>query len=169
MQRPLDIKDDDVGEFLSKADNEIDINVRGPMHLTLHFLAHLKTKPNALAVNVSSVLGFVPFAVVNPDYCGTKAWLHLWSMNLRKQLEGTNVGVVEVAPPMVVTDLHREREDPDDNKKEKAPQTLEVGEFVEEVVGKWKKGDQMISAGPGVKIVETWEEGMGKMYSKMLG
>lgn len=58
-------------------------------------------------------------------------------MNLRTQLAqaglGERIRVVEIAPPTVATDLHREREDPDDNKKERNPDALSVEEFVEEV------------------------------------
>ncbi|PVI04506.1 hypothetical protein DM02DRAFT_725835 [Periconia macrospinosa] len=57
-------------------------------------------------------------------------------MNLRKQLEGTDVKIIELTPPVVVTHLHQEREDPDDNKKEKIPQKLTVDEFVDEVTKK---------------------------------
>lgn len=167
VQRPIDVIKNDPSDFLQKADQEIDINIRGPMHLILQLMKHFQSKPNALVVNVSSVLGFIPFATVNPVYCATKSWQHFWSMSLRKQLEETNVKVVEIAPPMVATDLHRERENPDDNKKENAPQTLEVDEFVDEVVQKWKKGDTMISAGPGNEIVGLWQESMEPLYKKM--
>jgi short-subunit dehydrogenase involved in D-alanine esterification of teichoic acids len=61
VQRPLDVNKMSASEFGEKADQEIDINIRGPMHLTLHLLPHLKTKPNPLIVNISSILGFVPF------------------------------------------------------------------------------------------------------------
>ena len=167
VQRPIDVNKHDASEFLQKADQEIDINIRGPMHLILQLMKHFKSKPNALVVNVSSVLGFVPFATMNPVYCATKSWQHFWSMSLRKQLEETNVKVVEIAPPMVATDLHRERENPDDNKKENAPQTMEVDEFVDEVVHKWKKGETMIAAGPGNKIVGIWKESMEPLFEKM--
>jgi len=119
VQRPLEIGKLSALDFASKADNEIDINIRGPMHLTLHLLEHFKSRSHALVVNISSVLGFVPFSVINPVYNGTKAWMHFWSMALRKQLSESSVKVLEIAPPTVATDLHREREDPDDNKKEK--------------------------------------------------
>ncbi|KAF2636813.1 short-chain dehydrogenase [Massarina eburnea CBS 473.64] len=171
VQRPLDVNADEARDFLKKADQEIDINVRGPMHLILELLKHFETKPNALIVNVSSVLGFVPFSVINPVYCATKSWLHFWSMSLREQLMDSkkgNVKVVEIAPPTVATDLHRERADPDDNKKDKNEQSLSVDEFVHEVLEKWKRGEELISAGPGNKIVGTWEEGMGEIYEKMV-
>ena len=79
VQRPLDIYDLD----LRKADQEIDINIRGPMHLSIGFLEHFKSKKAATIINVSSVLGFIPISIVNPVYNGTKAWLHFWTMNLR--------------------------------------------------------------------------------------
>jgi short-subunit dehydrogenase involved in D-alanine esterification of teichoic acids len=164
VQRPLDVNDMDPSEFGSKADQEININIRGPMHLALNLLAHFKSKPNALIVNVSSVLGFVPFSIVNPVYNGTKAWLHFWSMNLRAQLKDTNIKVIEIAPPTVSTDLHRERADPNDNKA-----ALSVEEFTEETIGKWKKGHEMIAAGPANRIVDTWEESMGPIFSEMTG
>jgi short-subunit dehydrogenase involved in D-alanine esterification of teichoic acids len=167
VQRPLDVNKDDPADFASKADQEIDINIRGPMHLALHLLPHLKPKDHPLIVNISSVLGFVPFSIINPVYNGTKAWLHFWSMALRTQLKDSNVKVVEIAPPTVATDLHREREDPDDNKKSKNAKALSVEEFVEEVREKWRAGEECIGAGMAGEIVKTWDEGMGEVFRKM--
>lgn len=164
VQRPLKITED--SDFLKKADQEIDINVRGPMHLASGLLPHFQTKPSALIINVSSVLGFVPFSIINPVYNGTKAWLHFWSMNLRTQLanSGSKVRVVEIAPPSVATDLHREREDPDDNKKHKNPNVLSVDEFMDEVSKKIENGDEMITAGSGNAMVDKWYTIYGTEY-----
>lgn len=164
VQRPLDVNKMEASEFTQKADQEIDINIRGPMHLALGLLPHFKSKDNALIVNVSSVLGFVPFSIINPVYNGTKAWVHFWSMALRVQLKDSNVKVIEIAPPTVATDLHRERENPDDNKKENNKAALSVEEFTEETIGKWKKGDEMIGAGMAADIVSSWEGSMGKVF-----
>jgi hypothetical protein len=35
------------------------------------------------------------------------------------------------------------------------------------VVGKWKKGDEMIGAGMAEGIVKDWEGSMGKVFEKM--
>lgn len=166
VQRPLDINDLDLG----KADQEIDINIRGPMHLAIGFLEHFKSKKNATIINVSSVLGFVPTSIINPVYNGTKAWLHFWSMNLRTQLskddKGKNIKVVEIAPPTVATDLHRERSNPDDNKKENNPDALSVEEFME-FVKKGLEGDkETIGAGMSEGIVEKWYQAFGESYEK---
>lgn len=86
MQLPLDINDFD----LDKADQEVSINITGPMHLAMRFLPHFKvspsrqdndcrsyllrqSKPAATIINVGSVLGYVPFSIINPVYNGTKA------------------------------------------------------------------------------------------------
>ncbi|RWA10717.1 hypothetical protein EKO27_g4378 [Xylaria grammica] len=145
-------------EFLEKADQEIYINTHGPMHLALHFLSHLRAKPHAVIINVSSVLGFAPFALTNPVYDATKAWLHFWGINLRVPLE---VKVVEIVPPTVATDLHREREDPDDNKKSSNPSTLSVDEFIAEISKPLENGDETIGAGMGVSLVHQWDVFMG--------
>jgi short-subunit dehydrogenase involved in D-alanine esterification of teichoic acids len=93
-------------------------------------------------------------------------------MALRVQLQqdssssGGKVKVVEIAPPTVATDLHREREDPDDNKKEKNKESMGVEEFVDEVIGKWKKGDEMIGAGVAAGLVDEWEGSMGKVFEE---
>ena len=167
VQRPLDVN----STFdLEKADQEIDINIRGPMHLSIGLLAHFKSNPSgALIVNVSSVLGYIPTSIINPVYNGTKAWLHFWSMNLRTQLKDTSVRVVEIAPPTVETDLHRDRVDPDDNKKGKNDSALSVDEFMEFVTRDWKEGKETIGAGLSQKVVDRWYKEFGPDYEKVDG
>lgn len=166
VQRPLDVNNFD----LQKADQEIDINIRGPMHLAIGLLDHFKSKPNgALVVNVSSVLGYIPTSVINPVYNGTKAWMHFWSMNLRTQLKDTKISVVEIAPPTVATDLHRERADPDDNKKEKNSSALSVDEFMNFITKDWKADKETIGAGPSQKVVDRWYHEFGPDYEKVAG
>ena len=65
---------------------EIDINLSGPARMIQQFLPHLKTRSNALIVNVTSGLAFVPFPA-SPVYCATKAALHSFTQSLRAQLE----------------------------------------------------------------------------------
>lgn len=171
VQRPLKFLED--RDFLAKADREIDINVRGPMHLTLGLLPHFRQKEGgAVVMNVSSVLGFVPFSVVNPVYNATKAWLHFWTMTLRTQLQQGGEGkirVIEIAPPTVATDLHREREDPDDNKTENNPDALSVDGFMEEVAEKLEAWDETIGAGTSAAIVQKWYDQFGEFYAKKTG
>lgn len=91
---------------LDDVTREIEINLAGPVRMVQQFLPHLATRREALIVNVSSGLAFVPMPLA-PVYCATKAALHSYSLSLRVQLEGTGVSVVELAPPAVETPLLR--------------------------------------------------------------
>lgn len=67
-------------------------------------------------------------------------------------------------PPTVFADLHREREDPGDNKKHNNPKALSVGEFMDEVGRKWEQGEETIGAGMGADLVSQWYNTFGGMY-----
>ena len=89
---------------LTDVTEEITINLNGPLQMVQEFLPHLKSRPNALIVNVSSGLAYIPFPL-SPIYSASKAGLHAFTRCLRVQLKGSNVTVVELAPPLVETKL----------------------------------------------------------------
>ena len=91
---------------LDDVTREIDTNLSGPVRMIQQFLPHLKTRKDAAIINVSSGLAFIPYPV-SPVYSATKAALHSFTQSLRIQLEGTNVTVIELAPPPVETPLLR--------------------------------------------------------------
>jgi short-subunit dehydrogenase involved in D-alanine esterification of teichoic acids len=173
VQRPFQIFGPDYDFDLQKADQEIDIDIRGPMHLSVLLIReHFDKKENGgVVMNVSSVLGFVPFSVVNPVYNGAKAWLHFFTTNLRTQVKQAGkdkIRIVEIVPPAVESDLHRERVDPDDNKRHKGNKiALTQEEFMDEVRKGWEEGQETITAGPGNEIVSQWNSTMGARYEKM--
>ena len=103
IMRNLNLNED---RDLTDVTREIEINLSGPIRMVQQFLPHLKTRPGALIVNVSSGLAFVPMLAA-PVYSATKAAMHSYSQSLRGQLEGTGVTVVELAPPGVETPLFR--------------------------------------------------------------
>ncbi len=83
---------------------EIGINVEGPMRMVQQFLPDLRRNRDALIVNVSSGLAFIPFRIA-PVYSASKAAIHAYTICLRAQLAGTGVRVVELAPPATETPL----------------------------------------------------------------
>lgn len=91
-------------------------------------------------------------------------------MNLRTQSnwagDGERIRVAEVAPPGVESDLHREREDPDDNKKSKNKDMLSIEEFMGEVEQKLEAGEEVVTAGMGNEAVGKWYGVYGEMYEK---
>lgn len=103
IMRNLDLNQD---RGLVDVTREIEINLCGPVRMVQSFLPHLKARQDALIVNVSSGLAFIPLPL-SPVYCATKAAIHSFSQSLRAQLRGTGVTVVELAPPAVETPLFR--------------------------------------------------------------
>jgi uncharacterized oxidoreductase len=89
---------------LTHAEATIATNLLGPIRLTAALLPHLRTQEDATIVTVSSGLAFVPL-VMTPTYNATKAAIHSWSQSLRQQLAGIGIGVIEIVPPAVATDL----------------------------------------------------------------
>ena len=89
---------------LSDCEATIAANLLGPIRLTAAVLPHLRRQPAAAVVNVTSGLAFVPRADT-PTYSATKAAMHSYTQSLRFLLRGTPVQVIELAPPLVATDL----------------------------------------------------------------
>jgi uncharacterized oxidoreductase len=82
----------------------IGTNLIAPLRLTAALLPSLLQQKDAVVMNVTSGLAFVPLAMT-PTYSATKAALHSYTQSLRQQLKGTSVQVIELAPPAVQTDL----------------------------------------------------------------
>ena len=79
-------------------------NVLGPIRLNAALLPHLLKQDEAMIINVSSGLAFVP-APRAPVYSATKAALHSYTQAMRYQLRATKVKVLEIIPPYVQTEL----------------------------------------------------------------
>ncbi|MET7687183.1 SDR family NAD(P)-dependent oxidoreductase [Streptomyces sp. NPDC005483] len=91
---------------LQAAEDHIATNLLGTIRMTYAFLPLLVGKDDAVVMNVTSALAFVPLPFT-PTYSATKAALHSFSESLRIQLAGADSGVqvIEVVPPAVRTTL----------------------------------------------------------------
>jgi uncharacterized oxidoreductase len=105
----------EVQEDWAARQEEIDINLCGPIHLTSLFIPYLIARPRPSAiVNVTSGLAFVPFTS-GPVYSATKAGLHQYTLAVRPLLQDTQCRLVELIPPAVKSNLggsHDFGEDP---------------------------------------------------------
>jgi uncharacterized oxidoreductase len=88
---------------LAIAEATVTTNLLGPIRLTNALIDHLRTRPDAAIVNLTSGLASVPL-VSAPTYSATKAAIHSYTLSLRQQLKG-KVEVIELIPPGVQTDL----------------------------------------------------------------
>ena len=107
---------------LSDVEAHVATNLVGPIRLIDALVDHLKAQPNAVIINVTSGLAFVPLQAA-ATYSATKAALHSYTVSLRHALAGS-VEVIEWAPPAVRTHLTPGQE--------KIEAFMPLGEFISE-------------------------------------
>jgi len=112
--------------FADSAAEIVTTNLLGPIRLIDAFIDHLKARPRATIVTVSSGLAFAPLKVT-PTYNATKAAIHMLSESIRLQLHNTGVDVLELEPPSVATDLMPGQKE--------SPFAMPLDDFIAEVMG----------------------------------
>ncbi|HJP75837.1 MAG TPA: SDR family NAD(P)-dependent oxidoreductase [Pseudonocardiaceae bacterium] len=90
--------------FLADAEEVVTTNLLGPIRLIAAFVEHLRTRPDATLITVSSGLAFTPLRIT-PSYNASKAAIHMLSESLRLQYRDTGIQVLELEPPSVRTAL----------------------------------------------------------------
>lgn len=147
--------------------NEITTNTTAPIILARHFVPFLlKAKSEANFLITTSGLAFIPIASY-PVYCPTKAFIHHFLVGLRQQLKGTNVNVIEIAPPRVATDLdvaHKEV-------SEAGPPATSLEEYTEKTFAilDGNKASELKEVGLGFSQngIDAWRGSIGKILSGM--
>ncbi|MBW8093582.1 SDR family oxidoreductase [Streptomyces hygroscopicus] len=125
--------------FLASAESVVTTNVLGPIRLIAAFIEHLRSRPDATIVTVSSGLAFAPLKVT-PSYNASKAAIHMLSESIRLQLADTSVRVKELVPPSVRTELLPGQEDNE--------LAMPLDEFVAEVIA-------LLEAEPEAKEIQV--------------
>ncbi|MEK8214181.1 SDR family oxidoreductase [Paenibacillus sp. FSL L8-0463] len=95
-------------------------NLLGPIRMTSALIEHLKSKEEAVVINTTSILGFMPLAAT-ALYSATKAALHTYTLSQRYMLKDTTVKVLEIVPPWVQS-----------NNDE--PRAMPLASFIEETI-----------------------------------
>jgi uncharacterized oxidoreductase len=97
---------------LPVAEDTIATNLLGTIRMVYAFLPLLVDQNDAVVMNVSSALAFVPFPIT-PTYNATKAALHSFSDSLRVQAADAGVQVIELVPAGVRTTLMGQQDSED--------------------------------------------------------
>lgn len=117
-------------------------NLAGPIRLSAALAGHLKAQPNAVIVNVTSILGFVPL-VPTAIYSATKAALHSYTLSQRYAFRSSGIQVIELAPPWVRTELLNSTEE---------ERAMPLEPFIEQTMAKFAAGADEILVGGAVDI-----------------
>ena len=80
------------------------VNFWGPFHLVKEFLPHLRTRPEARILNVSSMGAYAPVPG-QTLYGASKAAIRLFSEGLRSELMETSIKVTVAFPGAVATNI----------------------------------------------------------------
>lgn len=126
--------------------HEIDVNLKGLINVAAAFLPLLRAQPSARLVNVGSGLAYAPLAAA-PVYSATKAAVHSFTLSLRHQLRGAGVSVVELIPPAVETELHRDQ-------PSGPPGAMPLDAFTQAAMGGLDSGKEEIAVGLA-KVLRT--------------
>lgn len=86
-------------------DRILDVDLKAPFLLCRAAIPHLKARPGATIVNVSSVTGRRPYANIGP-YCVAKAGLDMLTKCLALEMAPHGIRVNAINPGVVRTNLH---------------------------------------------------------------
>ncbi len=109
--------------IVNKIDYEVSANLTSTIKLCGLLLPVLLKNENSAIVNVSSGLAISPKKSA-PVYCASKAAIHNFTKAFRYQMEGINLKVFEILPPIVETPMTEGR-----GKNKISPEEL-VNEFM---------------------------------------
>ena len=97
---PSELTDEDVDEVMR-------LNVKSALYGMQEVLPLFKERGTGHVINVSSMLGRIPFAVFRSAYCGAKHFLNALTATIRSEVQQTHPGIQFslVSPPVVRTDF----------------------------------------------------------------
>ena len=97
---PSQLTDEDVDEIMR-------VNVKSALYGMQEVLPHFKARGAGQIINVSSMLGRIPYAVPRSAYCGAKHFLNALTATFREEVQQTHPGIQFslVSPGVVWTDF----------------------------------------------------------------
>ncbi len=95
---PTELTDDDIDDMMR-------INVKSALYGMQEVLPHFKSRNAGQVINVSSMLGRMPFAVIRSAYSGSKHFLNALTAMFRAEVQQTHPGIqfTLVSPGVVRT------------------------------------------------------------------
>jgi NADP-dependent 3-hydroxy acid dehydrogenase YdfG len=99
-RQPTELTDDDI-------DNIVRINIKSVLYGTQEVLPHFKQRNAGHVINISSMLGRIPFAVFRSAYNGAKHFINALTATFRAEVRESHPGIQFslVSPGVVRTDF----------------------------------------------------------------
>jgi NAD(P)-dependent dehydrogenase (short-subunit alcohol dehydrogenase family) len=164
----IDVWINNVGQGISRmpsqlTDEDIDavmqVNVKSALYGMQEVLPHFTSRGEGHVINVSSMLGRVPFAVIRSAYCGAKHFLNALTATFRTEIQEKYPGIqfTLVSPGVVATDfgLNAMHGGPDSRDLPGAQPAEEVGAVIARVV-QTRQGDVYTRPGAHARIAEYY-------------
>jgi NADP-dependent 3-hydroxy acid dehydrogenase YdfG len=128
---PTELTDEDIDEAIL-------INVKSALYGMQEILPHFKSLGEGQVINISSMLGRIPFALIRSAYNGAKHYLNALTANFRTEVQATHPGIqfTIVSPGVVRTDfgLNAMHGGPDSRSFPESQSAEEVAEVIVDVI-----------------------------------
>jgi len=128
---PSELTDEDIDEVMQ-------VNVKSALYGMQEVLPHFKSRNTGHVINVSSLLGRVPFAMFRSAYCGAKHFLNALTATFRAEVQQTHpeIQFSLVSPGVVRTDfgLNARHGGPDSRQLPNSQSAEEIASVIEWVI-----------------------------------
>ncbi|KAJ3984785.1 hypothetical protein F5890DRAFT_1514708 [Lentinula detonsa] len=145
---------------------ELHVNYFSILAVISFFMPHFMTKSASgqpcLIAPVTSGLAYIPAPWI-ANYSASKAALHSLCSSLRVQLEDTKIGVIEISPPLVESELH----DAEGTTEALSKFWMPLSEYIKETIEGFQRGDSVVCNGMAKNAYEQFEKPKEQMVSEM--
>lgn len=164
----IDVWVNNVGQGISRppsqlTDEDIDdvmrVNVKSALYGMQEVLPHFKERGKGQIVNITSMLGRIPFAVIRSAYNGAKHFLNALTINFRAEHAENYPDIVFslVSPGVVRTDfgINAMHGGPDSRQLPNSQSAEEVAEVIANVI-EYRRHDVYTRTGARERIIEYY-------------
>jgi NADP-dependent 3-hydroxy acid dehydrogenase YdfG len=130
-RKPTELTDEDIDEAMR-------VNVKPALYGMQEVLPHFISRGEGHIINISSMLGRIPFAIIRSAYNGAKHYLNALTSNFRTEVQATYPGIQFsiVSPGVVRTDfgLNARHGGPDSRSFPESQSAEEVADVIAGVI-----------------------------------
>jgi NADP-dependent 3-hydroxy acid dehydrogenase YdfG len=150
---PSQLTDEDIDEVMQ-------VNVKSALYGMQEVLPHFKERGTGHIINISSMLGRIPFAMIRSAYCGAKHFLNALTATFRAEVQQTHPDIQFslVSPGVVRTEfgLNARHGGADSRQLPDSQSAEEIAEVIVTVISS-RQPDVYTRAGAHDRVVEYYK------------